>query len=970
MILVRKYKILANNEIAIIEHGSFEGLINLKKLNLANNKIAIIEHGSFDGLTNVEKFDLRNNTDMMCGCQLPAMSNYIKSTYKRTVTILGKCHTNLGSKDKLISIMEYSQCKGKTLFQKNLQCQTCSGMTCDYLEMRSCPGLLPLCQYGLSVDGSTLKFQRSCSTYNNCLEAFRNNSLTCKNWSNGTACVACCRDNLCNKNDFPGWTHSFELHLIYTVDAYSTFKKLTENEKTTENVSRAVEHELLTLTGVFKVEYCSSEKSSVVFTLYCTVLIGSTKDRVLQNIYKILNTSQTLRNSGMKQVKVNSKSEMFCNEDTSTNNGAFKWPMTKVGTNATIRCHANVATRHCSSRTSPYMTSRKCSPFTGVWQEPDMSQCNNTEWITRELKNITIKGIDEENFELVSTNFLNISEKSVYFKKEDVDLVVEVLEKMVPLTWNVSVNITLNNVLPSINNMINTPEKILGGEPSKRIVNRMLDIIETIPEQIPLGEQSVTALYSNLGIGAAKVEKDTFNGLTYAVSYGTNETEVRTDIHQDSDLQVDDTMDFISLPKSLLKHMNCEELLNLSRISMVCLLDDKLYRVQHKSNTKANTKINSHIFAVNIPNVHEPVTNLDEPIRISLHVTDPNAINPQCVYWDESSEHWSTKGCNMSRYVPGKKVFCSCNHLTSFAILMDVYQNVKNSQLLSILSNIGSGISFVCLILTVIIHVYSKTLWKVMASKILVNLCISLAATYLTFLAGFKAYSTEITAVCKAVAALLHYFLLTSFIWMAVEALHIFLGVVVVFNTYQPSFIKKCSILVWGIPVVIVIITLAINNTNNYIKSEQACWLSSTAFYAALLAPVALILLFNITMFSLVMRSLNSMQNDKKFEHKPKKVRVFGIVGLCFLLGFPWLLPFFGFGEAAEVFHLLFTIFTPLQGMFIFLCYCIYKKDTRDVICLFVCKRKTWELWEDPKNIKVSPSTSNEKGDKTAETDL
>ncbi|XP_036369868.1 adhesion G protein-coupled receptor A2-like [Octopus sinensis] len=226
------------------------------------------------------------------------------------------------------------------------------------------------------------------------------------------------------------------------------------------------------------------------------------------------------------------------------------------------------------------MTSRKCSPFTGVWQEPDMSQCNNTEWITRELKNITIKGIDEENFEPVSTKFLYISEKSVYFKKEDIDLAVVVLEKMVPLTSNVSVNITLNNVLPSINSMINTPEKILfEAEQFNRSVNRILDIIETIPEQIPLGEQSVTALYSNLGIGAAKVEKDTFNGLTYAVSYGTNETEASTEIHQDSDSKIDDTMDFISLPKSLLKHMKDEELLNISRISMVSLRDDKLYRV-------------------------------------------------------------------------------------------------------------------------------------------------------------------------------------------------------------------------------------------------------------------------------------------------------------------------------------------------------------------------------------------------------
>ncbi|CAI9743480.1 adhesion G-protein coupled receptor G6-like [Octopus vulgaris] len=138
--------------------------------------------------------------------------------------------------------------------------------------------------------------------------------------------------------------------------------------------------------------------------------------------------------------------------------------------------------------TNQYGTSPKGSPFTGVWQEPDMSQCYNTERITQQLKNITSEDINEENVEEVSTILSDISKKSVYFKAEDIDLAVDIQEKMLPLISNV-----------------------------------MLDIIEAIPEEIPLEEQQLTVLHPNLGIGAIKVEKDTFNGAVYGISFGNKE---------------------------------------------------------------------------------------------------------------------------------------------------------------------------------------------------------------------------------------------------------------------------------------------------------------------------------------------------------------------------------------------------------------------------------------------------------------
>ncbi|CAI9743479.1 G-protein coupled receptor 126-like [Octopus vulgaris] len=363
-------------------------------------------------------------------------------------------------------------------------------------------------------------------------------------------------------------------------------------------------------------------------------------------------------------------------------------------------------------------------------------------------------------------------------------------------------------------------------------------------------------------------------------------------------------------------------------------------KVTQNSSTKVNTMINSNIIAANIPNIK--VTNLDEPVNISFNLRDQNATNPQCVFWDESPGQipkWSTKGCNVSKYEPRQKALCSCDHLTSFALLMNVYQKpVVNIHPLSITSYIGCGISFVCLILTIIIHVCCKNLRKLMASKILVNLCVSLAITNLIFLVGMQPYASKITDACKAVAALLHYFLMTSLMWMAVEALHVFLAAVDVFRTFESHFLLTSSIVAWGVPGVIVIITLVINDTNNYVRIEQVCWLTKGPFYAAFLAPVAIILLFNLTMLFLVILRLISMQRDKHFPHETRKPRILGIVGLISMFGLSWVLAFLAFGEAAQVFQLLLAIFNTLQGMFIFIFYCICKKDARDVIC--PCLRK------------------------------
>uniref|UniRef100_A0A0L8GAF6 Uncharacterized protein n=1 Tax=Octopus bimaculoides TaxID=37653 RepID=A0A0L8GAF6_OCTBM len=243
---------------------------------------------------------------MMCGCHLPAVVNFMKKTYNRDVNVLGKCHIDLGNnQSKEIGILEYSQCGDYSLFQRNLQCQTCSGMMCNDSEVTSCSNIEPVCRYMISMKGVSLKFERSCSTYRTCVEAERNNTFTCNKWrTNGTSCVACCTGNLCNKNDFVGWTNSFVFYVIYTKDAFATAdnqnRKFNDYRNTAENISRAMEYEFSNMKGAFKVEYCGLERIAVTFTVYATALAEISKEQLWKNIYETLNTSQRLRNLGFQ----------------------------------------------------------------------------------------------------------------------------------------------------------------------------------------------------------------------------------------------------------------------------------------------------------------------------------------------------------------------------------------------------------------------------------------------------------------------------------------------------------------------------------------------------------------------------------------------------------------------------------------------------------------------------------------------
>ncbi|XP_036369864.1 leucine-rich repeat-containing protein 15-like [Octopus sinensis] len=103
------------NDIKELKAGSFQNLPSLTTLVLAYNDIRKIESGAFQNLPSLTDLDLKNNTGMMCGCYLPALVNYTKTTFNRKVTVRGQCQADVGNNQtKSIPILEYSECKSWT----------------------------------------------------------------------------------------------------------------------------------------------------------------------------------------------------------------------------------------------------------------------------------------------------------------------------------------------------------------------------------------------------------------------------------------------------------------------------------------------------------------------------------------------------------------------------------------------------------------------------------------------------------------------------------------------------------------------------------------------------------------------------------------------------------------------------------------------------------------------------------------
>nr|XP_055042590.1 adhesion G-protein coupled receptor G6-like isoform X16 [Misgurnus anguillicaudatus] len=644
---------------------------------------------------------------------------------------------------------------------------------------------------------------------------------------------------------------------------------------------------------------------------------------VITNRLQSASTSGFILNNMSVSLMENCKSE--------ENPFHYRWPESRPTVTQYVPCFPykeQNASRNCMISTENY---------TSFWSSPDLKYCTNIENIT----------ITQENAIDVAVQLADITNNELSMEE-----VTKVVSKVMELVNIVKINVTLaNTVVTIISNVMTSSDnaQLAASETALKAVDELVQKVE-------FDGPSLTINSKYLAVGISAFNASNYNGSTFSAFIGTNTTDPQIDLESGAH----NALAVVTLPPTLLQNLSSTEIERTSRLNFMFFSKTGLFQhfgsfMDQHSN---GLSLKSYVVASSVGNLS--IKNLQDPVRIEIaHLEYQRDPKPLCVFWDFNLQNgnggWNSEGCEVSLESNSNMTICLCNHLTHFGILMDISGaaaqiDEKNNRVLTFITYIGCGLSAIFSAATLLTYIAFEKLRRDYPSKILMNLSTSLLFLNMVFLLDGWLASYDREGLCVTVAALLHFFLLTSFTWMGLESIHMYIALVKVFNTYIRRYILKFCIVGWGVPAAIVGIVLAASKDsygkNYYGKDENGngtsefCWIRSTVvFYVTCVGYFSMLFLMNVAMFIVVMIQIcgrNGKRSNRTLREEILR-NLRSVVSLTFLLGMTWGFAFFAWGPVSLAFMYLFSIFNSLQGLFIFVFHCALKENVQKQWRRYLC---------------------------------
>ncbi|NWX35851.1 AGRG6 protein, partial [Notiomystis cincta] len=591
----------------------------------------------------------------------------------------------------------------------------------------------------------------------------------------------------------------------------------------------------------------------------------------------------------------------------------YFWPDTRPTVTNFTFCHGS----------SVQTASRTCylglQNYTSYWGQPDLRNCT-------------------ENAADIANQLLNLTGEGQQLTSDKVNDVVQKLKKIVN---DEEIDESLGSTVVTIfSNILTSSDSVLAASCSEA-----LKTIDALALKINFAGPSMSISTRNLALGVSSINSTSFKGGSFSVSPQNNASDFQIDFDKDQT----SALASVVLPPSLLKNLSQDEFEVISRAQFTFFNKNGLFQ-----DAENPTNLTSFVVACSIGNL--TIQDLQDYVKVTIkHTIIQDDPKPTCVFWDMNKNGgnggWNPAGCHVGAESSENETVCLCSHLTHFGVLMDLQRTVpqmdsENSKVLTFITYIGCGISAIFSAATLLTYIAFEKLRRDYPSKILMNLSTALLFLNLTFLLDGWIASFDIDGLCIAVAALLHFFLLATFTWMGLEAVHMYIALVKVFNTYIRRYILKFCIIGWGLPALVIAIILASANTNAshiYGKElygrdatgqggDEFCWIrNEVVFYVTCAGYFGIMFLMNVAMFIVVMVQICG-RNGKRTNRSLKEEilrNLRSVVSLTFLLGMTWGFAFFAWGPLTLAFLYLFSIFNSLQGLFIFVFHCAMKENVQ-----------------------------------------
>ncbi|XP_058468948.1 adhesion G-protein coupled receptor G6 isoform X9 [Solea solea] len=603
----------------------------------------------------------------------------------------------------------------------------------------------------------------------------------------------------------------------------------------------------------------------------------------------------------------------------------YRWPESRPTVNRFLPCFPN----------KDQKTSRTClinlQNYSSYWSEADTTNCTDINSIQ----------VSAENAAAVAEQLANITNTEL--PSDEVSKVVSKVQELVNVA---KINATLaNTVVTIISNVMTSSETL-----QSAISEKALKTVDELAQKVEFDGPSISITSRHLALAISTFNTTLFNGTSFSALIPTNTTNPKVVFESESV----DPVAQVRLPASLLSSVSLTESNRavLSRINFMFFKKTSLFQREQDGRS-----LNSYVVASSVGNLS--ISDLKDPVEIEIvHLSEQLTLNPVCMFWDFSLNNgaggWNAGGCRVSEQSSSNKTVCLCDHMTHFGILMDIsgvsaHIDSKNNKILTFITYIGCGVSAIFSAATLLTYVAFEKIRRDYPSKILMNLSSSLLFLNMTFLLDGWLAALDAPWLCVSVAVFLHYFLLTTFTWMGLESIHMYIALVKVFNTYIRRYILKFCVVGWGLPAVVVGIVVAVDKNSyglqEYGRAEagegsEFCWIQNqVVFYVTCVGYFCLVFLLNVAMFVVVMLQIcgrNGKRSNRSLREEILR-NLRSVISLTFLLGMTWGFALFAWGPVSLAFMYLFSIFNSLQGLFIFIFHCAMKENVQKQWRRYLC---------------------------------
>ncbi|XP_064354330.1 cadherin EGF LAG seven-pass G-type receptor 2 [Dromaius novaehollandiae] len=319
---------------------------------------------------------------------------------------------------------------------------------------------------------------------------------------------------------------------------------------------------------------------------------------------------------------------------------------------------------------------------------------------------------------------------------------------------------------------------------------------------------------------------------------------------------------------------------------------------------------------------------LEKPITLQFRLLETQERSkPICVFWNHSllaggAGGWSARGCEVV-FRNRSHVSCQCNHLTSFAVLMDISRR-ENGEILPLaaLTYASLGVALAGLLLAVLVLATLRGL-RSNRHSIRRHAATALLLAQLVFLLGIN--QADLPLACTVVAILLQFLYMSAVGWALLEGLHLYR------RRSEPRHVDRgpmrfYHVLGWGLPAFIT--GLAVGLDPEGYGNPDFCWLSiHDSLVWSLAGPIACAVAASI--FFLVLAARATCAAPQGFEKKGTASGLQTAVVLLVLPSLAWLLALLSVNSDAILFHYLFAASNCLQGPLFFLFCVVLSKEVR-----------------------------------------